>query len=368
MRTRRAQRLDSKSGTAITGNSFDLNANPSNHKGFLVEFLLVEHKISWSGGSPSGTLGATNVGSTRHDWDWTNNRKMLNNVTGRTLDLWAKRQRLPGCQAYDVLANQAINASGDYLFRHLLPMVRHLDAVPDDGVVALSDIGRLAVTTPDLTAVAGTGTGFTWQTTVYAIGYDGKPGEFRAGTLFQLAEIGSDTSTSQTLNAGGDILRDLFAFSKDTASSPVSGDTAPQLLLDNTPTQLWNNFTSADLCWLQGALYSADDYSDYVTVAGVLNTLIENLVPYVPGRKISQLPNVRTITINYTARTATATNIVYVLETLYPSQGGAALAARLPAGFSDYTADQLRAAVKRPGIAEVDPALAAYLPAVVVGG
>lgn len=367
-RSLRAVLIDNKGHQSLTGGSLSLNANPSSADSLEVHAMIIEHRIAFSGGAPAGTLGAATLGNTRHDWDWRmKTAKMLNNVRWSTLDLAMARVRLPGRQAYDVLTDQAISLAGTYYFRQIVWMRRQNIAVPEDGVVSLSDVGNLQITTPDLSSVVGAATGFAWQTYLTAVGYDPKPGRFRAGCLWTLTETGSDSGTSQKVSIGGAPLRDFFGYSLDPSTSPVSGDTQPKISLDNTPKALWSNYNSADLNWLNAMLRSADDYSDYVNATGVLNTLVEDLLPAPDKCKTSDLPIVGNLAIDYSARTTTPTNIVYVAETLLPSQSAAALVQRLPARIAEMSPDALRAAITRPGISELDPALAVYLPAFVAG-
>lgn len=369
MRSKRVYKVSVQTSNAIGGEGLILNTNPQNKPGFVVDYLIVRNKITWTGGTPSGTLGVATLGGTRFDLDWNKTgQKAINNVTWPALDLFAARARRPSVRAFDVLTDQAVAASGSFHFDQIIPMRRQLGFKPGDYCVQLDEIGQLEITTPDLSSVAGTGTGFSWTSTLFAVGYDGKPGEYKAGVHWRLDERTGDTGLTVEINTGSRPLRQLFGYSADTSTSPISGETSPTIQLDAEVKQQWIGANAAELSYLQGNLLDSDDYSAFVVAAGYSNVLVADYLPADLDQKISDLPSPKIVTIEFAARMVDPTDARYVIETLYPSQSPAGLAARIP-GVAKLSAGEIRASLVRPGIADADPALAAILPATMtIGG
>ena len=360
---RRARFIDSTSLAAL-GTTGILNVNGIADPNFICDALVLRNQITL-GGVPSGALDSDDVGTTRIEALWRKlNTPFLNNVTYRTLDLWCKRQRLPSCHDYDVLTSQTA-AAATHSFDFVIPLRKPRAKRPDDYCVTLDEIGQFSVQIPSALAPVTAGMTFAgWQIDVYAIGRDAKPGEYVAGVLTRVDELTGDSGNDVDLRCYGHKVRDLFGFSIDAASSPISGNTNPRVEFDGREIVNLRGFNGSQTPYVWSDLASADDYSDFVSASGYDNTLVEDLAPAAFLDKISEAEAVRVAHVSYGARLVTATDQRYCLETLYPSQSPAKLAQRVPGAGSVPPATMAEIAVT-PGAngGQANAVQTSYLPA-----
>ena len=349
---RRSRFIDSKSTTSL-GSSLILNTNGVMDPRFAVGALLIKNTVSIDSTTAGGTFGASDIGTTRIEALWESlNTPFLNNVTYGTLDLWSARHWHPSTTAFSVLADQVAPATtaGSFSFDFIVPVKRQNAARPADYCVALSEFGQITVQTP----ASVNATGFTnWTTSVYAIGDDTKPGEYIAGSLQRVDELTGDSGNVVDLRCYGHKVVDLFGYSTDPSGSPISGNTSARVEFDGREVVNFRGLDGSQLPYAWGNFKSADDYSGFVGVVGAggsaySNTIIEDLVPSAYLQKISHMASVSTAQIFYNSRIASSTNQRYSLTTLYPSQGAAQLAQRIPGG-SAAGAAAIEAIASTPG-------------------
>ncbi len=328
---RRSRFIDSKSTTSL-GSSLILNTNGVMDPRFAVSALLIKNTVSVDATSTAANLGAGDVGTTRIEALWESlNTPFLNNITYGTLDLWSARHWHPSATAYSVLADQGNpgGAAASYSFDFVVPVKRQNAARPADYCVALSEFGQITVQTP---ASIATGGFSSWTTEVYAIGDDTKPGEYIAGSLQRVDELTGDSGNVVDLRCYGHKVADLFGYTINSSSSPISGNTSARVEFDGREVVNFRGLDGSQLPYAWGNFKSVDSYATFVTAAGYGNTLVEDLVPSAYLQKISHMESVSTAQIFYNSRISSSTDQRYALTTLYPSQGGAQLAQRVPGG------------------------------------
>ena len=333
---RRSRFIDSKSTTSL-GASLILNTNGVMDPRFAVSALLIKNTVSIDSSTTGGTFGAGDIGTTRIEALWESlNTPFLNNITYGTLDLWSARHWHPSATAFSVLADQvaASATAGSFSFDFVVPVKRQNAARPADYCVALSEFGQITVQTP----AALNANGFTgWTTEVYAIGDDTKPGEYIAGSLQRVDELTGDSGNVVDLRCYGHKVADLFGYTINPSSSPISENTSARVEFDGREVVNFRGLDGSQLPYAWGNFKSVDAYSNFVGVVGTGgsaygNTLVEDLVPSAYLQKISHMESVSTAQIFYNSRLSSSTDQRYALTTLYPSQGGAQLAQRVPGG------------------------------------
>ena len=343
---RRSRFIDSKSTTSL-GSSLILNTNGVMDPRFAVGALLIKNTVVVDASSTAGNMGAIDVGTTRIESLWESlNTPFLNNVTYQTLDLWSARHWHPATTAFSVLADQANGggATATFSFDFIVPVKRQESARPADYCVALSEFGQITVQTPAALTVGG----FTsWNTSVYAIGDDTKPGEYIAGSLQRVDELTGDSGNVVDLRCYGHKVADLFGYCANP-TAPISGNTSARVEFDGREVVNFRGLDGSQLPYAWGNFKSADSYANFVTAAGYSNTIVEDLVPSAYLQKISHMASVSTAQIFYNSRITSTSDQRYSLTTLYPSQGAAQLAQRIPGG-SAAGAAAIEAIASTPG-------------------
>lgn len=345
---RRARFIDSTSLAAL-GTSGILNVNGIADPNFICDALVIRNTVTLAG-SPSGSLTSADIGTTRIEAIWRKlNIPFLNNVQYRTLDLWAKRQRLPSAHDYDVLTAQ-VAAAGAHSFDFIVPFKKDRAAKPSDYCVALDEVGQISVQIPAALAPVTAGMTFTsWLVEVFAIGRDAKPGEYVAGVLTRVDELTGDSGNDVDLRCYGHKVRDLFGYTIDASGSPISGNTNQRVEFDGREIVNARGLNGSQLPYVWGDLTGADDYSDFVSASGYDNTLVEDLAPASYLDKITEAEAVRVAHVSYGARLTTPSDQRYCLETLYPAQTPSKLTQRVP-GAGGVDAQQMAAIAQAPGL------------------
>lgn len=347
------------SGSPATANLLQQGGQAYN---VLVSFIVLRVIVTLSGGAPSGDLTDT-LKSGQIDWQWKNiGNPWLNNLRMSSVDLWAKSRRLPSAHDYDVLAGQTVSGTGTFYVDFRLPVERPNCRYDETFLTPLSEFGEAQVTLPDLSGLSATTA--TAVVRAYAVGYRCPPGSFRIAPLVRVDELSPGSGNTIQYPLGKRRLIDLWHYSIDPASSPISEDTNPRLQLDNEQVTYLQNGNAAETPYLYSHLESADDYSDFVTVSGYDNTLRGILYPQGQKWSISDKPRVGLATIDFSARLTTPSDERIVSETVYPASPGS-MVNRLPPG-SVNDQGEMDAVVQ--SVAPGAPAeLRAFLPATVAG-
>lgn len=358
----RVKFIDSRTTTSYS-TTHNLNINGVDDPNFVVDRLVLRLSATYSAyTSGSFIASGTGFGSGLASLYWRKtNNLAINNVTWRALDLFQKRQRKPAAINYDVFTTQTPTTGGAFNFDLPIPMKRKNGARPADYCVPLSEIGQLQVSLP-ADPITGTFTNLTM--TLIAIGHDAKQGEYVAGAHWRLDELTGESGNNVTIDAGGNKVLDLFNYTIDPASSPISGDTQPRVELDGREVVNFRDFNCSDTPWLWGLLEASDDYADYRLITGNVNSLIGDLLPAPFLSKISAAEQVRTIRLDFGARLSDSTEDRFVMTTLYPSQSPAVLAQRVP-GAGGVSAADMAAIAQKPGVSGPAASGSAFLPATI---
>lgn len=364
---RRSRFIDSKTAQSL-GLSLILNTNGVQDPRFAVDALYIRNKVTLTGAG-SGDFTADDIGSTRIEALYDSlNVPFLNNITYKSLDLWAARHWHPAQQTYNVLEDQTASAA-THSFDFIVPVKRQQGARPADYCVALNEFGQITVQIP--AALAPVTGGFTfsgWTVEVYALGQDVPGGEFIAGALQRVDELTGESGNVVDLRCYGHKVADLFGYTNDpTSTNTIDNNTSPRVEFDGREVVNFRGLNGANTAWAWGDLRSADAYENFVKASGYQNVLIEDLVPAGYLQKIGSMESVSTAQVFYNSRISTPTNQRYCLTTLYPSQAPAQLAQRVPGGAA-AGADAIEAIAETPaasgGVSAGAPD-SAYLPKVV---
>ena len=366
---RRSRFIDSKTAQSL-GQSLILNTNGVQDPRFAVDALYIRNSITYTG-TPSGDLGADDVGQTRIEALYDSlNVPFLNNSTYQTLDLWAARHWHPAQSTFNVLTTQTAAGAGTFNFDFICPVKRQQGKRPADYCVALSEFGQVTVQLPAALQPTG-GTFASWTVEIYAIGQDVPSGEFIAGALQRVDELTGESGNVVDLRCYGHKVADLFGFSADSGSSDISGNTSPRVEFDGREVVNFRGLNGSQTSWAWGDLRSADSYDNFVSVVagvpGYQNALVEDLVPAGYLQKIGGMESVNTAQVFYNSRLASTSDQRYALTTLYPSQSPAQLAQRVPGGAA-AGADAIEAIASTPaasGGVSAGARDSAYLPKVV---
>jgi len=367
-----AVRFIDQTNVTVAGGQAQLNAQGVMDDRFVVRalFLRLAYTFGAGGGGATGEAdhGGTSISAR---WRKTGNQ-MLTNVTARALDLWSKALTRPRSVAIDVLQDQTIGAGGGTAnFAYMVPFYRcGQPAGQGDYEQPLSEVGDFLITIPSTFTPAN----FTnCLVTLVAVGYYDDSQTYRAGSQFQLQDLVNDGSNNPQIVVGGGLLRELDSYVVDTATGTQADEIRPTVSLDGRQIIDGNGLTQGELSRLTviNDLGGFDDYASFY-VADQQGALKFARI-YAGGSedRLSDLPAVRVAQIQLQARgTSPATNVRYIVESVYPN-GGAQLAARVP-GAELMGAGDVQAMVRRENAdgspvpaGTIKPSLAQYAPALV---
>ena len=355
----RVYHIGTQSSTSL-GVTQVLNTNGISNSRMRVRELHIRFDLDVTGVA-GGAIGEADVGTTRIELLWQKtNRPWLNNLEARGLDLYCAREHDPsgGSLSYSVLTDQttsAATANEQITFDFAIPVSKIQAKNGEDFAQMLDEIGQLTIQLPtQFTGGAAVNTLNTWTTTFYALGED-YASAYWAGSQCRVDSLASSSGATYEALCYGNKLRQIFSYSTDTTNDPQTEEQSPRVLLDGREVYNYRNLSGGDLAYYSSNGFAANrQYSEYYQLAASGNSTAQSLLCAAyceidPRKSIVDMSTVNVAQLTWSSRmTDPASNCTFVVETVYPSNSGAALAQRVP-GSAYMTAGDVADVVSRPG-------------------